>query len=108
MIDTKPDSAKSALRRGMSFPLAVVALLALSACGGDEPVGEGVSATVPTVFNPFTAGHTCATPGLSGSAEQQACFAEAQAQCPEDEPPGRTEFEQQPDGQYLITGYVCG
>lgn len=107
MVEMNAAATPSGHGRKVSYAVSLLSLLSLAACGGDEPAAGG-SASVPTVFNPFTAGHTCATPGLSGSAEQQACFAEAQAQCPEDEPPGRTEFEQQPDGQYLITGYVCG
>jgi hypothetical protein len=108
MIYTNRPARTDRLYRCATYPLALGALLALSACGSDEPAGSGVSASVPTAFNPFAAGYTCDTPVLSGSPEQQACFAKAQEQCPEDEPPGRTEFEQQPDGQYLIKGYVCG
>lgn len=88
----------------MKPSLALFSCLILAACGGGE---EGGSASVPSSLNPFASGHRCSVPVLSGSAEQKACFAEAQTKCPEGKSPGQVEFEEQPDGQFLIKGYAC-
>lgn len=85
-------------------PALIVTCFALAACGGES---EGGSGSVPSALNPFSAGHSCSSPVLSGSDEQKACFAEAQTKCPEDMKPSQVEFEEQPDGQFLIKGYAC-
>lgn len=77
--------------------------MCLAACGGPE----GGTADVPSAFNPFATGHTCRAPALSGSAEQKACYAEAQKRCPEGQSPSQIEFEETSDGQFLIKGYRC-
>lgn len=87
-------------------PIALFSCLALAACGSD-PVGDNTgSGSIPSSLNPFSSGHSCDAPVLSGSPEQKACFAAAQETCPDDV--GQVEFEQQPDGQFLIKGYACG
>lgn len=86
-------------------PIAFFSCLALAACSS-EPAGNSIgSGSVPSVLNPFSSGHSCTVPVLSGTPEQKACFAAAQETCPEDV--GQVEFEQQPDGQFLIKGYAC-
>lgn len=87
----------------MKFKAFALCML-LSACGGNT---AGGSASVPSSINPFSSGHRCASPVLSGSAEQKTCFAEAQARCPEGLSPSQVEFEEQADGQFLIKGYRC-
>jgi len=101
-------------------------LIFLASCGGDDasapvasdayyspsnvstvPVNSYGSGSVPSSLNPFSTGHLCPSPVLSGSAEQRACFEEAQKKCPEGFSPSNTEFEQQADGQFLIKGYGC-
>lgn len=101
-----------------------VPVLLLFGCSSDEPVqavsydtfynnsgidsanGTG-SGSVPSALNPFATGHLCNAPVLSGSIEQKACFEEAQNKCPDNYSPSQVEFEQQPDGQFLIKGYAC-
>lgn len=65
------------------------------------------SGSVPSSLNPFSIGHSCPAPVLSGSAEQRACFEAAQKTCPEGKSPSQTEFERRDDGQYVIRGYAC-
>ena len=86
-------------------PVLIATCLALAACGGSET--DGGSGSVPSALNPFSSGHRCPVPVLSGSDEQKACFAEAQKSCPEGMKPSQVEFEEQPDGQFLIKGYAC-
>jgi len=113
-------------------PIAILSCLLLASCGGDDtpapissgdtfygtptlnspnvstvPVNSYGSGSVPSSLNPFSSGHFCPSPVLSGSPEQKACFEAAQAKCPEGFSPSNTEFEQQADGQFLIKGYGC-
>ena len=90
-------------------PIVITACFALAACSSG-PAGDSTgSGSVPSSLNPFSSGgYSCTAPVLSGSPEQKACFAEAQEQCPEGMTPSQIEFEQQPDGQFLIKGYACG
>ncbi len=75
---------------------------------GNVQVNSYGSGSVPSPLNPFSTGHFCPTPVLSGSPEQQACFEEAQKVCPEGlSPAGQVEFEQQANGEFLIKGYGC-
>lgn len=87
--------------------ISFIALAILGGCGGGGSSGGGVA----TSLNPFSSGHTCAAPALSGSPEQKACFAEAQKQCPEGLTPSQIEFEQATTGpnigQFLIKSYTC-
>jgi len=89
-------------------PVLVLSCFLIVGCGSD-PVGDSTgSGSVPSSLNPFSSGgHSCTSPVLSGSPEQKACFAEAQEKCPEGMTPSQVEFEQQPDGQFLIKGYAC-
>ncbi len=88
-------------------PIFVVSCFLLAGCGG-EPAGDSSgSGSVPSALNPFSTGFSCPSPVLSGSAEQKACFAAAEEQCPEGMSPSQVEFVQQPDGQFLIKGYAC-
>lgn len=65
------------------------------------------SGSVPSSLNPFSVGHNCPAPVVSGSAEQRACFEAAQKTCPEGKSPSQTAFERRDDGQYIIQGYAC-
>ena len=65
------------------------------------------SGSVPSSLNPFSVGHSCPSPVLSGSAEQRACFEAAEKTCPEGKSPSQTSFERRDDGQYIISGYAC-
>jgi len=74
------------------------------------PVDVGTtyqSGSVPSSLNPFSVGHSCPSPVLSGSAEQRACFEAAQETCPEGKSPSQTAFDRREDGQYVISGYAC-
>lgn len=75
---------------------------------GSADVGTTyTSGSVPSSLNPFSVGHNCPSPVLSGSAEQRACFEEAQKTCPEGKSPSQTAFDRRDDGQYVISGYAC-
>ena len=80
-------------------------LLTCSACGGGD--SSGTSGSVPSALDPFASGHRCQAPAPSGSEAQKACFAAAQAACPEGLSPRQVDFEEAPDGTFLIRGYRC-
>ena len=65
------------------------------------------SGSLPSSLNPFSVGHSCPAPAVSGSAEQRACFEAAQKTCPEGKSPSQTAFDRRDDGQYVISGYAC-